>query len=46
MFRPNLEFSTKKGFKICDPQISWYPFGTKNHEMRGTLVLVSQKAKK
>ena len=28
-------FSTKKGFKIRDPRISWYPFGTKNHEMRG-----------
>ena len=23
-----------KGFKIRDPQISWYPFGTKNHEIR------------
>ena len=34
-FGPNLGFSTKKGFKIRDPRISWYPFGTKNHEMQG-----------
>ena len=30
----------KKGFKIHDPRISWYPFGTKNHEMRGPPVYV------
>ena len=34
IFGPDSGFSNKKGFKICDPQISWYPFGTKNHEMR------------
>ena len=36
---PNLEFSTKKGFKIHDPRITWYPFGTKNHVMRGPPVV-------
>ena len=35
-----MEFSTKKGFKIRDPPISWYSFGTKNHEMRGPSLLV------
>ena len=39
LYGPNFGFSTKKGFKIRDPQISWYPFGTKNHEMRGPPVL-------
>ena len=32
---PFLDVSTKEGFKICDPRISWYPLGTKNHEMWG-----------
>ena len=41
-FRKNLEFSIKKGFKICDPRISWYPFGIKNHEMRGPPVFQFQ----
>ena len=35
-------FSTKMGFKIRDPRISWYPFGTKNYEMRGPPVLASE----
>ena len=35
MFGPNLGFSTKKGFKIRDPKISWCPYGTQNHEIRG-----------
>ena len=35
LYGPNLGFSTKKGFKIRDPQISWHPFGTKNHKMWG-----------
>ena len=25
---PIWDFSTKEGFKIRDPQISWYPLGT------------------
>ena len=37
---PIWDFSTKEGFKIRDPRISWYPFGTKNHEMRGPPVSV------
>ena len=41
LYGPNLGFSTKKGFKIRDPQISWYPFGTKNHEMRGPPVSIN-----
>ena len=32
---PISDFSTKESFKICDPRISWYSFGTKNHKMRG-----------
>ena len=35
MFGPNSGFSTKEGFKIRNPWISWYPFGTENHEMWG-----------
>ena len=34
-FGPNLGFSAKKGFKIRDPRILWYPFANKNHEMWG-----------
>ena len=45
IFGPNLGFSTKKGFKIRDPQISWFPFGTKNHEMRGHPVAFFSKKK-
>ena len=40
---PIWDFSTKKGFKIRDPRISWYPFGTKNHEMRGPPVFYSMQ---
>ena len=39
IFGPILGFSTKEGFKIRDPRISWYSVGTKNHEMRGPPVL-------
>ena len=42
-FGPNLGFSTKKGFKIRDPRISWYPFGTKNHEIWGPPVVATIK---
>ena len=39
---PIWDFSTKEGFKIRDPRISWYPLGTKNHEMWGPPVLLLQ----
>ena len=31
----------KKGLTICDPRISWYPFGNKNHEIRGPPVFAT-----
>ena len=43
LYGPNFGFSTKKGFKIRDPQMWWYPFGTKNHEMRGPPVFKMNK---
>ena len=36
---PILGFYTKNSPGIHDPCISWLPFGTKDHEMRGPLVL-------
>ena len=42
IFGPDSGFSNKKGFKIRDTQISWYPFGTKNHEMQGPPVYVAK----
>ena len=36
---PIWDFSIKEGFKIRDPQILWYPLGTKSREMWGPPVL-------